>query len=546
MLRAGLLVLTAFWVVEALEPMQVGPIVYVEQGALRGSYLTSASGRIFAAFQGVPYARPPVGKHRFKEPVPHKPWRGVWPATNPGSECLQWKKGLHGEEDCLFLNVYSPMLPAGGAPLLNVIVNFHGGAFMYGSSELYGPKFLLDRDVILVTVNYRLGPLGFLSTEDEVVPGNMGLKDQVVALRWVQRNIAAFGGNPASVTIAGQSAGGVSVHYHYLSPMSHGLFQRGIAMSGSAFCNWAFMENGRAKAAALAQSLGCYTQTSRELVDCLRHRPAGLIVQQVPNFHGWKDEPYSPFGPTAEGAGITPFMTVHPVEAFLNGTIQDLPLLMSVTTDEGLFPAAAWITNEEILNEIETQFADVLPHILDYNNTVPEQQKQIVADSIKQHYLQNNPLTLDTAANLVKMIGDRQFVVEVERAARFQAAAATSPVYFYQFGTCHGDDAGYVLETEYSNVQSQPDKDMSRFLLDVWDSFAKTGKPIPAGSNLMWDPVPADNTELAYLYIANTNHLEMRSTPDLGQRAFWDSLPINEPQIKAQYQAKQPVQHQEL
>ncbi|KAJ9595640.1 hypothetical protein L9F63_013170, partial [Diploptera punctata] len=316
------------------------PLVFVEEGAMHGTYLASANGRTFAAFQGIPYARPPIGKYRFKDPVLHKPWRGVWPATKPGSECLHYKNGLHGDENCLFLNVYSSMLPRGNAPLLDVIVFFHGGAFMFDTAHKYGPKYLLDRDIVLVTINYRLGPLGFISTEDEVVPGNMGLKDQTLALRWVQRNIVAFGGNPASVTISGSSAGGVSVHYHYFSNSSHGLFQRGIAMSGSSLCPWAQMENGRAKADVLAQSLGCNSYSSRDMIDCLRQRPAAMIVQQVPMFQGWRDQPFSPFGPTIEVAGVNPFLSEQPINALLNGNIQDVPLLLSVTTEEGLYPAA--------------------------------------------------------------------------------------------------------------------------------------------------------------------------------------------------------------
>lgn len=564
MFSVNFLLLTGVFVA-GVPPPQQGPLVYVEQGALRGTYLTSAGGRIFAAFQGIPYARPPTGKHRFKEPVLHKPWRGVWPAIKPGSECLHYENGLHGDEDCLFLNVYSPMLPAGGAPLLDVIVFFHGGAFMFGTAHKYGPKYLLDRDVILVTVNYRLGPLGFLSTEDEVVPGNMGLKDQTVALRWVQRNIAAFGGNPASVTITGLSAGGVSVHYHYFSNASHGLFQRGIAMSGSVLCPWAQMEQGRTKASILAQTLGCNIQTSREIVDCLRHRPASMIVQQVPTFQGWRAQPFSPFGPTVEAAGVNPFLTEQPINALLNGKVQDLPLLLSVTTEEGLYPAAGWVVKEEILNELQNQFFDILPHILDYNYTVTEQQKIAVAESIKQHYFQGQLISSEVIDNIVQMVGDRLFVAEVERAAKLQVAVNSAPIYFYQFGyrgklsftnivsgtntnfgSSHADDLAYVLDTSYSSTETQQDKDMSRLLVDIWESFAKTGNPTPADSNLIWDPMSANNSGLTYLYIANASHLEMRSNPDLGQIAFWDSLPINEPQISASSQSKTHSPHVEL
>lgn len=561
MLGRVLLLLTPVLVSGAVPP-QLGPLVHVEQGALRGKYLTSAGGRIFAAFQGIPYARPPTGKHRFKDPAPIKPWRGVWPATTPGSVCLQsffydktqgsTQPTIRGEEDCLYLNVYSPMLPAGGsAPLLDVIVNIHGGSFMFGSGSDSGPKYLLDEDVILVTFNYRLGPLGFLTTEDDVVPGNMGLKDQTAALLWVQRNIASFGGNPASVTITGQSAGGASVHFHYLSPLSHGLFQRGISQSGTALCPWTQMENGRGKATKLAQELGCNTQTSRELVDCLRHRPAKIIVQKVAIFEEWENMPFSPFGATVEVAGAAPFLDKQPIDILLDGNVQDLPWMTTVAAEEGLYPTAHWIAREDILNEIQNRFSEIAPLILDYNYTVSEKQKLAVAQSIHQFYLQGKTISTDTKCNFIEMAGDRHFVVEMERAARIQAAVNSAPVYVYQFGyrgkhslseelsgtnidfgAAHADDAAFVLQIHYHNTEeTQQDKDMSKVLVDIWSSFSRNGNPNPDARTFTWEPVTPNSAELAYLYIANSSHFEMRSSLDLGHREFWDSLPINEPQI---------------
>ncbi|XP_069694919.1 venom carboxylesterase-6-like [Periplaneta americana] len=567
MISATKLLLLTVTLVCGAAPPQVGPLVHVEQGALRGTYLTSSGGRIFAAFQGIPYAKPPIGKHRFKDPIPTKPWRGVWPASKPGSSCLQYffvsqaeastMKALQGAEDCLYINVYSPMLPAGGsAPLLDVIVNIHGGGFTYAEGSYLGPKYLLDRDVVLVTFNYRLGPLGFLSTEDEVVPGNMGLKDQTAALRWIQRNIASFGGNPASVTLTGQSAGGASVQYHYLSPTSHGLFQRGISQSGSALCPWTQMKNGREKAVRLAQALGCGTQTSRELVDCLRHRPASMIVQQVPTFQGWLNNPYTPFGPTVEVAGATPFLDRQPIDMLLDGSVQDLPWIISVTTEEGLFPAADWVDREDTLHELQTRFAELAPHILDFNYTAAEEQKQAVAQKIHQFYFQGKPISPDTTSKVIQMVGDRMFVVEVERAARLQAAVNSAPVYFYQFGyrgkhsfseamsgsdtnfgVSHGDDTAFIFDVGYCNTEEiQHDRDMSKLLLDIWTHFISNGNPIPNGKNLVWEQVDGSSEELAYLYIGNSSYLEMKSSLDLGNREFWDSLPISEPQINVKIQ----------
>lgn len=152
--------------------------------------------------------------------------------SNHGPKCVQIdyffdvNATVEGSEDCLFLNVYTPQLPVAenAIELLPIMVWFHYGALNTGSgnSESFGPEFLMDRNVLLVTLNYRLGAFGFLSTGDDASPGNYGFKDQVAALRWVQENIANFGGDPGRVTIFGQSAGGGSVHHHLLSPLSKG------------------------------------------------------------------------------------------------------------------------------------------------------------------------------------------------------------------------------------------------------------------------------------------------------------------------------------
>jgi bile salt-stimulated lipase len=147
---------------------------------------------------------------------------------------------------------------------LDVVVHVHGGAYMYGSGLMYSrPEVLMDRDIVFVTFNYRLGILGFLSTEDDVVPGNNGLKDQVMALRWVQNHIANFGGNPDSVTLTGLSAGGSSVHFHYFSEMSKGLFHRGFSQSGAVLNSFSLQEDALKKAQRLASAVGCPSTPTR-------------------------------------------------------------------------------------------------------------------------------------------------------------------------------------------------------------------------------------------------------------------------------------------
>jgi carboxylesterase type B len=219
------------------------PEVTIEQGKLRGSTGTNLRGETFLKFQGIPYAKPPLGELRFKSPQPPKKWSGVFDASKGGDNCyscdMYRPELVLGSENCLVLNVYTKKISDEKEKnLCPVLFWIHGGGFVYGSGseDLYSPDYLITEDVVVVTINYRLGILGFLRLEDPSlgVPGNAGMKDMVMALKWVQRNIDKFGGDPNNVTIFGESAGGVSTHLLLLSPMSKGLFHKAIAQSGCA------------------------------------------------------------------------------------------------------------------------------------------------------------------------------------------------------------------------------------------------------------------------------------------------------------------------
>ncbi|KAK0077241.1 hypothetical protein PV326_010187, partial [Microctonus aethiopoides] len=222
-------ILVFFWIYNCLASEL--PVVKIKNGTLEGSFMRTRRGREFVSFRGIPYALPPLGKLRFEPPKPMNAWNDVRSAKEDANICIQRNIYTHddnivGVEDCLYLNVYTPSLPKNEHKTIEknypVMIWFHGGGWVTGAghSQFYSPKFLLDHDVILVTVNFRLGPLGFLSTEDMISPGNQGMKDQSQSIRWVNENIAAFGGDRDRVTIFGESAGGASVHYHMMSPLS--------------------------------------------------------------------------------------------------------------------------------------------------------------------------------------------------------------------------------------------------------------------------------------------------------------------------------------
>ncbi|XP_061383712.1 venom carboxylesterase-6-like [Danaus plexippus] len=525
------------------------PIVRIHHGLLQGAWKESTNGRRYASFQGIRYARPPIGKYRFREPQHLKSWDGTWDASKPMPACIQYdpfNNTVTGSEDCLFLNVHTPDLNPGS--LLPVLVFIHGGAFMYGAGSYYGAEHLMDRDMVLVTLNYRLGPLGFLSTGDEAAPGNAGLKDQAFALMWVRKNILKFGGNPDSVTLAGCSAGGASVHYHYLSPMSKGLFDRGIAFSGSALASWTHAVKPAQKAKTLASIVGCPTSNNHNMIDCLRFRPAEAIVNAQIEMFDWRVNLFTMFTPTAEPRGTKePFLTQYPYHAMEVGAMQQLPLIATVTSEEGLYPAAAYQTDPSLLMELESRWEHLASNIFEYNDTLPLDKRSEVAQKIKQYYMDGKPIGQETYSKLVQALGDRLFAVSVGKMAQFHARSG-QPTLMYRFshrgthslselmafkeenyGVSHADDVLSVFNFLPFTDFSAEDIEMRNTIIDLIYSYAKTGIPQLPNSQ-EWTKVQPGSKDLNYLEIESPSSMKMKSCSDFGHKTFWDSLGFIEDQ----------------
>lgn len=288
---------------EAEHPEDPELLVMVRGGRLRGTRLMAPGGPV-SAFLGIPFAEPPVGPRRFLPPEPKRPWPGVLDATAFQSVCYQyvdtlypgfegtemWNPNRELSEDCLYLNVWTPY-PRPKTPT-PVLVWIYGGGFYSGASSLdvYDGRFLAQAEgTVLVSMNYRVGAFGFLALPgSREAPGNVGLLDQRLALRWVRENVAAFGGDPMSVTLFGESAGAASVGMHLLSPPSRDLFHRAVLQSGAPNGPWATVGMGEARrrATLLAGLVGCPPggagSNDTELVACLRTRPAQDLVD-----HEW-------------------------------------------------------------------------------------------------------------------------------------------------------------------------------------------------------------------------------------------------------------------
>ncbi|XP_046737845.1 juvenile hormone esterase-like [Diprion similis] len=319
------------------------PEIRIPQGVLRGINLITQRNRSIFGFESVPFAKPPLGELRFKGPLAPEPWNGTFDASRKAPYCAQiYETGdFVGDEDCLVLNVYTPRLPQGGNfTLLPVMVHMYGGAFQFGriDSELFGPDYLLDKDVLLVLPNYRGGVLGFLSTGDEVSPGNYGLKDMVRALEWTRDNIQYFGGDPNRVTLFGSSAAATSIHYLTLSNSTNGLFHKYITQSGSALSLTMDAPTiCKNRAFQLGKHLGCPTNSSTILIDCLRGLTVSQLVNTTVPFQKWKFVKHYIWVPTVEPDVEGAILTQNPQDLIKAGKSRDLPWLCGVTRDEGLF-----------------------------------------------------------------------------------------------------------------------------------------------------------------------------------------------------------------
>ncbi|XP_060536329.1 venom carboxylesterase-6-like isoform X2 [Cylas formicarius] len=529
---------------EGAEPE--GPELGLPQGRIKGTYKKSYKGRTYSAFEGIPYATPPVGDLRFEQARPSEAWEGTLVA-NKSYMCLNLTPILfnkpQGTEDCLYVYVYVPRETIDATEKLDVVVHIHAGAFMMGSPQfLAGPKFIMDRDVVYVSMNYRLGILGFLSTEDEVVPGNNGLKDQSLALRWIKENVEHFGGNPNSITLTGLSAGGASVHYHYLSPMSAGLFHRGVSHSGTALQCWSLAEQSLANAQVVAKNVTCPITSTREMVDCMKKLDGDVLVAAVSSlFISLDFIPFAPFGPVVEKNSRDPFVDRNPHALMKEGKVYDVPWITSNTKDEGIYPVGFFVFLNKI-KEVDEDWNRTMLYSLDLQNTVDENNQLDVMQKIREHYLGNEPLTRKNIFSLVEIFTDRLFTVDAEEAVRLHARAVKSPVYYYFFtyhvkipnlfgtlrkGVAHTDDARLIYEIIGTpDMLEDSDDKMADSLTSLVSTYAKTG--VPSFEDKKWSPVIPGNDDIDYLHIGDSDDISMRSVRHFGAVDFWKSLPIAE------------------
>jgi para-nitrobenzyl esterase len=500
--------------VQAQEP-GTDAVVPTDKGAVRGTVKTT-----YTEWLGIPYAAPPVGPLRWKAPQPAAPWSGVRDATRPGNACVQgtgWDPGYERPtltEDCLYLNVYRPHGATAEKPV-PVLLWIHGGGLRGGAGYDTDPrKFVTQGGVVFVTFNYRLGAMGFLSLpsltkEDGDAVGDYGMLDQQAAIRWVHDNIRRFGGDPAQVTIAGQSAGGRSVCMQLVSPTNAGLFARAIHQSGS--CGAVPRAEGEKAGARVAEALGCTDPSTAAA--CLRARSAADILATQD-----------------QGRFTTVFGGRHfplpPEEAVRTGRFNQVPVMIGQTHDErtqSMFAQRDYVgrpvTKAQYVEEIRKSYG---AH----------------ADAVLERY----PVSAywSPTVALATVDGD---AASCERLALFGHLAAHTSTYAYEFdeqdpppfvsiwrlnttfrfGATHVNELGYVFDylrqaLPFSAAQGE----LSNQMISYWTTFVKAGDPNNAFVP-RWPRYSSEAHEVMSLKAAGTK--VKTDFADDHKCGFWASIP---------------------
>nr|XP_056722711.1 acetylcholinesterase-like [Euleptes europaea] len=477
-------------------------VLLISSGRIRGKHLPAGS-KAVTAYLGIPYAEPPVGKLRFQKPVPYKPWSHILEATNFGNSCPQillsdipgaeiFNANTPRSEDCLFLNVWVPN-PQPSKPAA-VLVWIYGGGFYTGTTSLimYDGAFLAaTENVIVVSMNYRLGALGFLSLPP-AAPGNLGLLDQQLALRWVRENAAAFGGDPTRITIFGESAGGASVNYHLLSPGSQPLFDRAVLQSGTVVAPWAWVspEEAKRRAVALAQLMGCTEDEGSAIVECLQEKGMEEFQTYMFSVVDPRILVNIPFVPTTDGD----FLPDDPQKLVESRRFQSKPIMIGTTSDEGSFfisyTASFLCTSSECLLTQDKLLEGL-------KMSVPNATNDFI-QAIAQRYSQAEPEgPARYRSTLSQAWGDYLFVCPTNEVAT-ETAKIGSPVYAYTFthrstgsvwpewmGSNHGSEVPYVfgtltLITGTNETHTEAELALILQVMRYWAEFARSGNPTPS------------------------------------------------------------------
>lgn len=546
-IHAAMMPLISTAVVIAVAMAVADPIVETDNGKVLGMTVTVFNGtRQVDVFLGIPYATPPVGERRFRPALPAPPWKPyVLQATRKADACMQFtpvnplppwvETESKQSEDCLYLNVWRPHIAANDTTACkDVMVWIHGGGLNFGSAsmDIYdGAVLAAEGDVVVVSMNYRLGALGFLTLPNDTIPvtGNQGLLDQVLAMHWIHDQIAHFGGDPQKVTLFGESAGGWSIGFHTISPLARPLFQRAIIQSAGVVVNFLTDTFSKAnmKALELADSLGCISSDTTDVVPCLQNKTAHQLVimeafvcsQYIVCFSAVYGDEYLPHDPVvAADVGLP--------KQFLLGNVEN---------EGSVFASLRFWMQFPFNRPLDVAKSDMLFFFLKTFSFAPLDVAKAVYNlyvgSLGEHEYDKLRSALGHA------IGDA-FLRCPEVFFGEKLSQHESEVYYYNMvyhsptathidpwmGLTHFEDVQYTFGVplrDCSNRRySQDDAAFSRQIIHIWTTFAKSGVPPPVDGK-EWPMFDADTHSVVSL---DLNKSQVEKLQQLDKCRFWEAL----------------------
>ncbi|XP_013119080.1 acetylcholinesterase isoform X1 [Stomoxys calcitrans] len=560
-------------------------IVQTTSGPVRGRSVT-VQGREVHVFTGIPYAKPPVDDLRFRKPVPAEPWHGVLDATRLPATCVQeryeyfpgfsgeeiWNPNTNVSEDCLFMNIWAPAkarlrhgrgtnggehsaktdqdhlihsaTPQNTTNGLPILIWIYGGGFMTGSAtlDIYNAEIMSAvGNVIVASFQYRVGAFGFLHLSpvmpgfEEEAPGNVGLWDQALALRWLKENARAFGGNPEWMTLFGESAGSSSVNAQLMSPVTRGLVKRGMMQSGTMNAPWSHMTSEKAVEIGKALINDCNCNASllpdnpQAVMACMRSVDAKTIsVQQWNSYSGILSFPSAP---TIDGA----FLPADPMTLLKTADLSGYDILIGNVKDEGTY-----FLLYDFIDYFDKDDATSLPRdkYLEIMNNIFNKATQAEREAIIFQYTswEGNP-GYQNQQQIGRAVGDHFFTCPTNEYAQSLAERGAGVHYYYfthrtstslwgeWMGVLHGDEIEYFFgQPLNTSLQYRPvERELGKRMLNAVIEFAKTGNPAVDGEE--W-PNFSKEDPVYYVFSTDEKTEKLQRGPLAKRCSFWnDYLP---------------------
>ncbi|CAH1639520.1 unnamed protein product [Spodoptera littoralis] len=478
----------------ALALGQQGPSVVLDgQGTVIGSQSTEGN---YFEFHGIPYADATSGINRFKAPLPPPSFQTPLTANRKDIKCVRaLGAGYEGTEDCLVVDIYTPTID--NTKKLPVMVWVKGKEFDRINNPELSFRNFIEKEVVVVSLNYRESVLGFLCLGTETAPGNAGLKDIIAGLKWIQKNIERFGGDPDSVTIVGHGSGGAAVDLVTMSPMSEGLVHKVIAQSGNAYSPWAVSRDNLKHAIDVAEGLGHTITSIEQLSEVFTRTSVGALMGVINDLDLTDNSlAFAPCVERKELKGVEPFLIKTPAEVIRDHEFLDIPTIIGFVDYEGTIRSKEALGNDW-LNRMQESFSEFIQPDLKI-----EDDQETVADEIKRYYF--GTTTTNLYEPYLKYHGDTMILISSLREVRNRVPTTSAQhTYLYQFsykgtlgeaftGPISVDSAPHGVEVAYLFNRGSEATDLDRLitniLVDRWTNFAKNGNPYTEYSNVVWEP----------------------------------------------------------